>query len=214
MLKLLIHQSAFLERLCLHCSCWNSSQYCTTCAWPVRLPLGAVMSHFSRWDSGMYQYSTLIYHWDTHGNCWRSHKTRVLSTIGQDVYLWDEHSKGSYACHVGTLWYSSPSRIYWSSACSRRDVAFACIGGEFCADNKRLLQLNLSSKGSWLRGSGVLKIVVMKVFLGLFCGLVAAIMFGLLERMSKEDNALYLMAGKEWEDWAERVPFRLFPSIY
>ena len=54
----------------------------------------------------------------------------------------------------------------------------------------------------------------MKVFLGLFCGLVAAIMFGLLRRMSKEDDALYLMAGKEWEDWGERVPFRLFPSIY
>ena len=60
----------------------------------------------------------------------------------------------------------------------------------------------------------MLKIVVMKVFLGLFCGLVAAIMFGLLRRMSKEDDALYLMAGKEWEDWAERVPFKLFPSIY
>jgi len=65
-----------------------------------------------------------------------------------------------------------------------------------------------------LRESGVLKITVMKIFLGLFCVLVAAVMFGLMRRMSKEDKALHLLAGKEWEDWAERVPYRLFPSIY
>jgi len=65
-----------------------------------------------------------------------------------------------------------------------------------------------------LRESGVLKITVMRIFLGLFCVLVAAIMLGLMRRMSKEDKALYLLAGKEWEDWAERVPYRLFPSIY
>jgi len=58
----------------------------------------------------------------------------------------------------------------------------------------------------------VLKIAMIKIFLGLYCGLVAAIMFGLLRRMSKEE--LYLLAGKDWEDWAERVPYRLFPSIY
>ena len=60
----------------------------------------------------------------------------------------------------------------------------------------------------------MLKITVMRIFLGLFCVLVAAIMLGLMRRMSKEDKALYLLAGKEWEDWAERVPYRLFPSIY
>ena len=60
----------------------------------------------------------------------------------------------------------------------------------------------------------MLKIAMIKIFLGLYCGLVAAIMFGLLRRMSKEDKALYLLAGKDWEDWAERVPYRLFPSIY
>jgi len=25
---------------------------------------------------------------------------------------------------------------------------------------------------------------------------------------------LYLLAGKEWEDWAEIIPYRLFPFIY
>ena len=65
-----------------------------------------------------------------------------------------------------------------------------------------------------MRESGVLNIKVIKIFLGFFCGLVATMMVGLLRRMSKEDKALYLVAGKEWEDWAERVPYRLFPSIY
>ena len=78
---------------------------------------------------------------------------------------------------------------------------------------QRLLPLNVS-QGSWLRESGVLNIKVIKIFLGFFCGLVATMMVGLLSRMSKEDKALYLLAGKEWEDWAERVPYRLFPSIY
>jgi len=65
-----------------------------------------------------------------------------------------------------------------------------------------------------LRESGVLKIAMIKIFLGLYYGLVVAFMFGLLRRMSKEDKALYLLVGKEWEDWAERVPYRLLPSIY
>ncbi|KAL9710532.1 hypothetical protein Ac2012v2_006066 [Leucoagaricus gongylophorus] len=70
-----------------------------------------------------------------------------------------------------------------------------------------------ASEGSWLRESGVLKITVMKMFSGLVCGLVTAVIYGLLRRMSKEDKALYQLAGKEWEDWAKRVPYRLFPLI-
>ena len=131
LLKLLICQSAFWEHLHLHCSCRNSSHRCSTCTWPIWLRLGAVVSHSSWWDCGTHQHPALIYHWSIHGNSWRPHKTWVLSTIGHDVYLWDEHSKGSYTCHVGTLWCSSPSRIYWNSSCHQWDVAFACIWSEF-----------------------------------------------------------------------------------
>ncbi|KAL9710536.1 hypothetical protein Ac2012v2_006070 [Leucoagaricus gongylophorus] len=71
-----------------------------------------------------------------------------------------------------------------------------------------------ASEGSWLRESGVLKITVMKIFSGLVCGRATAVVYGLLRRMSKEDKALYQLVGKEWEDWAKRVQYRLFPFIY
>lgn len=60
----------------------------------------------------------------------------------------------------------------------------------------------------------MLNITVMKIFSGLICGLVTAVIYGLLRRMTKEDTALYQFAGKEWEDWVEKVPYRLFPLIY
>jgi len=44
--------------------------------------------------------------------------------------------------------------------------------------------------------------------------LVITIIFGLLARMSKEDNALRREFGKKWEEWAERVPYKLIPWVY
>ena len=76
------------------------------------------------------------------------------------------------------------------------------------------MPFNLFPQGSWFRESGVLNIAVMKIFSGLICGLVTAVIYGLLGRMTKEDTALYQFAGKEWEDWVEKVPYRLFPLIY
>ena len=35
-----------------------------------------------------------------------------------------------------------------------------------------------------------------------------------LARMSKEDIALRNQFGKEWDDWAKRVPYSIFPGIY
>ena len=37
---------------------------------------------------------------------------------------------------------------------------------------------------------------------------------GIFGRMSKEDEALHRLAGKKWEDWAEKVPYKLVPLIY
>ncbi len=44
--------------------------------------------------------------------------------------------------------------------------------------------------------------------------LVFTITIGLLGRMSKEDAALRLRCGKEWEDWARRVPYKLIPWLF
>ena len=35
-----------------------------------------------------------------------------------------------------------------------------------------------------------------------------------LARMSKEDTALRNHFGKKWDDWAEKVPYSIFPGIY
>ena len=38
--------------------------------------------------------------------------------------------------------------------------------------------------------------------------------FFTLARMSKEDIALRNQFGKKWDDWANRVPYSIFPGIY
>ena len=37
---------------------------------------------------------------------------------------------------------------------------------------------------------------------------------GIFGRMWKEDEALHRLAGKKWEAWAEKVPYKLVPLIY
>ncbi|KAK7437942.1 hypothetical protein VKT23_018377 [Stygiomarasmius scandens] len=70
------------------------------------------------------------------------------------------------------------------------------------------------SKGSWVRESGVLDTVVGKIVLGgyafaIFSGLVA-----MLRRTKIEDQLLKDKFGKEWEEWAKKVPYKLLPGIY
>jgi protein-S-isoprenylcysteine O-methyltransferase Ste14 len=55
---------------------------------------------------------------------------------------------------------------------------------------------------------------LMKSITFLTCALVGTVITGLLRRMGKEDEALHRLAGKEWEDWACRVPYKLIPWIY
>jgi len=54
----------------------------------------------------------------------------------------------------------------------------------------------------------------MKTITGITCTFIAVITLGLLRRMSKEDEALHQLAGKKWEYWAEKVPYKLVPLIY
>ena len=44
--------------------------------------------------------------------------------------------------------------------------------------------------------------------------LVATIYSGLISRMAMEDAALRMNFGREWDDWASRVPYKLIPLIY
>ncbi|KAF8893029.1 hypothetical protein BD779DRAFT_1670030 [Infundibulicybe gibba] len=67
---------------------------------------------------------------------------------------------------------------------------------------------------SWLRQSSVLDTRMGQVFVGFLAILPAFPLVLLLLRMSKEDAALKKKFGKEWEEWARRVPYALIPGVY
>jgi len=62
--------------------------------------------------------------------------------------------------------------------------------------------------------SGILKFTAIKTAIGLGCAMVTMVIVALLTRTSFEDEALHQFAGKEWEEWIEKVPYKLIPLIY
>jgi len=40
------------------------------------------------------------------------------------------------------------------------------------------------------------------------------VLYGILSRAPVEDSLLRKQFGKEWEDWAERVPYRVIPGVF
>jgi len=66
-----------------------------------------------------------------------------------------------------------------------------------------------------VRESGVLENMVMKTVIGFASALLGyIILVAVFGRMSKEDESLHELFGKEWEDWAELVPHKLVPFIF
>lgn len=61
--------------------------------------------------------------------------------------------------------------------------------------------------------SGVLETTTGKLLALSYIILVSTIIAGLLFRMSKEDVVLKKTFGKEWNRWAENVPYKLVPGI-
>ncbi|KAG1787276.1 uncharacterized protein HD556DRAFT_1247106 [Suillus plorans] len=69
-------------------------------------------------------------------------------------------------------------------------------------------------QGSWLRQSGILQVPLVNV-------LVVILLFGLtlcawmcITRPLVEDKMLQRALGKDWENWAKRVRYRLLPGVY
>ncbi|EMD33539.1 hypothetical protein CERSUDRAFT_98642 [Gelatoporia subvermispora B] len=72
----------------------------------------------------------------------------------------------------------------------------------------------LGATGSWVQASGVLSTGWGRV---VACGWVAWNVFlavNLLLRPAQEDRMLRKQFGAEWDKWAAKVPYRLFPGIY
>ncbi|KAF8961650.1 hypothetical protein BDZ97DRAFT_1921140 [Flammula alnicola] len=71
-----------------------------------------------------------------------------------------------------------------------------------------------TASGAWLRESGVYKVKVAWLVLLPSLASVVSILVMYARRPLVEDKVLKKEFGKEWEEWTERVPYRLFPGIY
>lgn len=69
-------------------------------------------------------------------------------------------------------------------------------------------------QGSWLRESGIMYNPIGLAMVVPPLSLFFTIAFGLMRRMRKEDEAMRELFGTEWDDWAGKVKFKLFPYIY
>ncbi|KAG6852720.1 hypothetical protein C0991_009584 [Blastosporella zonata] len=71
-----------------------------------------------------------------------------------------------------------------------------------------------ASRGSWLRESGILDMVAMKAFVSTFVVIYSKLILSIVQRIPEEDRLMKSSFGKEWEEWARRVRYRLIPGIY
>ncbi|PPR03360.1 hypothetical protein CVT24_012485 [Panaeolus cyanescens] len=69
--------------------------------------------------------------------------------------------------------------------------------------------------GSWMQESGLLKNPVAYVLISIYG---AVVVFGVLtwipERTNTEDEALRSRFTRQWDQWAEKVPYLLIPGVY
>lgn len=70
------------------------------------------------------------------------------------------------------------------------------------------------TKGSWLKASGFWETRYGPAVFLVYLALLSVGPVVTLTRMTDEDMALKRKFGRKWEEWAERVPYRLFPGIY
>ncbi|KAH9920687.1 uncharacterized protein B0H18DRAFT_1121781 [Fomitopsis serialis] len=70
------------------------------------------------------------------------------------------------------------------------------------------------AQGSWAEECGILQTQVGRAIGMLHIGLCAFLNVSILLRTSREDAMLKKHFGKEWEEYAKRVPYRLIPFVY
>ncbi|KZT10509.1 uncharacterized protein LAESUDRAFT_428031 [Laetiporus sulphureus 93-53] len=76
------------------------------------------------------------------------------------------------------------------------------------------LVLWVSSRGSWFRESGLFNGTVGQAIAWLFMVLQVYGAANLMARTVREDVVLSKEFPEEWQQWAERVPYRLIPGVY
>lgn len=69
-------------------------------------------------------------------------------------------------------------------------------------------------QGSWLRQSGILQVPLVNLLVALsFFGFTVCAWMS-ISRPPVEDEMLQRALGKDWENWAKRVKYRLLPGVY
>ncbi|KAF8153192.1 hypothetical protein B0H34DRAFT_662466 [Crassisporium funariophilum] len=71
-----------------------------------------------------------------------------------------------------------------------------------------------TAQGSWLRESEIYKSLLAWVLIGPLTLVIFLPLVAIFRRTPTEDKILKDNFGKQWEEWARRVPARLFPGIY
>ncbi|EEB92600.1 hypothetical protein MPER_08865, partial [Moniliophthora perniciosa FA553] len=68
--------------------------------------------------------------------------------------------------------------------------------------------------GSWIIESGFLNTFIGKVMVYSWLGTFGTAMIGLVMRVESEDELMKKQFGKKWEQWSEKVRYRLIPWVY
>ena len=71
-----------------------------------------------------------------------------------------------------------------------------------------------TTQGSWLRESETYKTSLAWLVLAPVIVAVSLLFIALFRRIPTEDEMLKETFGKEWDEWAMKVPARIFPGIY
>ena len=80
--------------------------------------------------------------------------------------------------------------------------------------NLMALVIWYTAEGSWVREREVYKMLLGWLILAPLITMISLLTLFLFQRISSEDEILRKTFGKEWDEWARKVPNRIIPGIY
>jgi protein-S-isoprenylcysteine O-methyltransferase Ste14 len=69
-------------------------------------------------------------------------------------------------------------------------------------------------QGSWVQQNGLSATLGGRILIALWLSIAGAVAVSLLLRTSAEDKLLHSTFGSDWEEWANRVHYKLIPGLY
>ncbi|KZS99976.1 uncharacterized protein LAESUDRAFT_718403 [Laetiporus sulphureus 93-53] len=76
------------------------------------------------------------------------------------------------------------------------------------------LAMCFTSPGSWLVECGVVNTAAGRMGIGLYAAITLYTVIGFAKRMEHEEALLKTEFGKQWDEWAMRVPYRMIPYVW